>query len=239
MNDLKIQEEERMKKVSVILIAKKEEELKQVVAELEKQDYPNFEIVTSYGHSIPKDWNKAIEKASGDILIFTESDARPLHKTWISEFVKELKPNEILKGAEIRNTPMNMCCTAVYADVAKKFKFDESMVYGCGEDTEWFIKLRRAGVKERRFWGAFVHHNRIDYDYFKWKQHGRAKIFGMNWAKQSLDYENYPILRLIQRHVLAVDQNLLVLKGMEEELEKRGELVLLDILRKNRQEVLK
>jgi len=134
-----------MPKISVISIAKREEEFERLRKALARQTFKDFEFVTSTKGTIPEAWNDAISRAKGEILVFIESDAFPLNERWLEEIVKFAKKNTILKGLEITPTDLNMSNLVCDATIFKNVKFDES--FKICEDTELFARLRKMGVK--------------------------------------------------------------------------------------------
>ncbi|MDI6807229.1 MAG: glycosyltransferase [Candidatus Aenigmarchaeota archaeon] len=133
--------------VSVILIAKKESELKNILKDLKKQDYDDFEIVKITGSmSIPEAWNIGIRKAKGKILLFSEADVR-IQKDWIKKMVNLVKKKGFAMGSEVLATRrnLNMCSVGIKSEIAKNVLFDET--FDTCEDTEWFERLRRMGYK--------------------------------------------------------------------------------------------
>ena len=136
-----------MPKISVISIAKDEEELEDLKIALSKQTYRDFELVISTKGTIPEAWNDAILRAKGEFLVFTESDAFPLNDEWLEEISSHLEKNTIIKGLEIRPSNLNMCNLVADAAIFKKMGFDES--FPVGEDSELFARLQANGVKIR------------------------------------------------------------------------------------------
>ena len=130
--------------ISVITIAKKEEDLIELRQCLSNQTFKDFEFVFSTKGTIPEAWNDAIIKAKGDYIIFTESDAQPLHDNWLEEISKFLEKNTILKGLEINPTHLNMCNLVCDAAILKKMGFNEK--FKVAEDTEFFARLRKNGI---------------------------------------------------------------------------------------------
>lgn len=137
-----------MPKISVISIARKVGELENLRRALKNQTFQDFELVISTKGTIPQAWNDAISRASGEFLVFTESDAIPLNNQWLEEIVKSAKKNTILKGLEINPTDLDMCNLVCDASIFKQIKFDES--FRIAEDTELFARLRKTGVEIER-----------------------------------------------------------------------------------------
>ena len=149
-------------KVSVIVTAtpKRKGELKLLLEDLEKQDYPNYEIVSIIGNmSIPQAWNIGIKQAEGDILLFTESDVS-LPKDWISKMVPLVQKHGFAMGSEVLTTDRswNMSTTGVKSKIAKNLLFNEHMKIG--EDTDWFERLREKGLKIKRYKEPVVWHHK-------------------------------------------------------------------------------
>ena len=133
-----------MPKISVISIAKNEDELNALKDALSKQTYKDFEFIVSTKGTIPEAWNDAISRAKGEFLVFTESDASPLNETWLEEISKHLEKNTIVKGLEITPTNLDMCNLVADVAIFKKIKFDET--FPVEEDSELFARLRRNDV---------------------------------------------------------------------------------------------
>jgi len=132
-------------KISVICIAKKEEDLEELRKALAKQTFKDFELVSSTKGTIPEAWNDAISRAKGEFLVFTESDAVPLNERWLEELAKFARKNTLLKGLEINPTDFNLCNLVCDASIFRSVRFDES--FSTGEDTELFARLRRMAFK--------------------------------------------------------------------------------------------
>ena len=134
-----------MPKISVISIARNEDELNGLKDVLSRQTYKDFELVISTKGTIPEAWNDAISRAKGEFLVFTESDAFPLNDEWLEEISNHLEKNTIVKGLEIKPSNLNMCDLVADAAIFKTMRFDES--FSIGEDCELFARLRANGVK--------------------------------------------------------------------------------------------
>lgn len=132
-------------KITVICIAKKEEDLEKLHKSMAKQTFKDFELVTSTKGTIPEAWNDAISRAKGEILVFTESDAVPLNERWLEEIAKLARKNTLLKGLEINPTDFDLCNLVSDASIFRMVRFDES--FPTGEDTELFARLRKMGIK--------------------------------------------------------------------------------------------
>jgi glycosyltransferase involved in cell wall biosynthesis len=133
-----------MPKVSVISIAKEENDFQILHEALKNQTFKDFELVTSTAGTIPKAWNDAISRATGDIFVFTESDAFPLNDHWLQEIVEHAKNGCVLKGIEINPTDLDLCNLVCDGSIFKETRFDES--FRSSEDVELFARLRKMGV---------------------------------------------------------------------------------------------
>jgi glycosyltransferase involved in cell wall biosynthesis len=140
-----------MPEVSVITIAKSQREVQKLKAELGKQTFRDFEFVVSTKKGIPQAMNDAIERATGKIIVVTESDALPMTSTWLEEMVSAVKKynkgskKTLVRGIEVTPTAWDWSNFAAYASVLKKNKLDES--FPIAEDTELFARLRRKGYR--------------------------------------------------------------------------------------------
>lgn len=155
-----------MPEVSVVTIARRESDLLELKKVLKSQTFKNFEFLYSTKKGIPQSLNDVIDKANGEIIIVTESDALPMTNTWLEEMVKAVKKynandpkrKTVIRGIEVNPTTWCWCNFASYASVLKKNKMDES--YPIAEDTEIFARLRNAGYKGIELPIAPVFHSR-------------------------------------------------------------------------------
>ena len=107
-----------------------------------------------------------INRARGEIIVVTESDALPLNNKWLEEMVNAVKKynrndpkkRTVIRGIEVAPLSWCWCNFASYASVLKNNKLDES--YRIAEDTELFARLRRSGYKGMELPIAPVFHNR-------------------------------------------------------------------------------
>lgn len=116
---------------------------------LKQQTYQDFEFIGEAGGSIPEAWNRAIARAQGEILVFTETDARPVNEHWLEELVNSVTDEKtIVKGLEVTGSPWDMANLAAHRSVFQNIQFDEK--YKWAEDTEVFCRLKEAGYKLQR-----------------------------------------------------------------------------------------
>jgi len=146
-----------MPKITVIAVARKQTELDRLKALLARQSYKDFEFVGEVGGTIPQALNRAVARARGDILVFTETDAEPLSDNWLFELVSHANDkNTVIKGIEIIDTPWNLSNTACHRSLFENRQFDECFLYA--EDTEFFSFLKSQGTHFARLQTAAVIH---------------------------------------------------------------------------------
>lgn len=210
-----------MSKISVISIAKKEEELDDLRKVLASQTFRDYELITSTKGTIPQAWNDAISRANGEFLVFIESDAIPLYNKWLEEISKLAKKNTVLKGLEINPTDLDLSNLVCDASIFERARFDES--FQIVEDTELFARLRKIGVKIEHINAFPVIHNPTQ----TWKKtlsrsfkqgmffmkvmylHGKNNIDDVNTRNFSGNYINP-----ISNRIRIIAENLLVLLGL-------------------------
>ncbi|MFX0132463.1 MAG: glycosyltransferase family 2 protein [Candidatus Hodarchaeota archaeon] len=210
-----------MPKISVISIAKKDEDLNNLLEKLKNQTYKDYEIIISTKGTIPEAWNDAISKAKGEFIVLTESDAFPLTNSWLEEISKYAKKNTIIKGLEIRPTDLDCCNLVCDATILKNEKFNEN--FNVAEDSELFARLRKKGVKIE-FINSFpvVHIQKIT-----WKKTiSRSFIYGKNYVriiymygKNNLDNVNTMNFKANYIHPVSnrlriITENILLLLGL-------------------------
>jgi len=132
---------------SVISIAKTDKELGHLRKALAEQTFRDFEFIPSTGGTIPEAWNKAISRATGEYVVFIESDAIPLSVHWLEEISRIAMKGTLCKGLEINPTDLDLCNLVCDTEILKVEKFDIRFVI-C-EDTELFARLRSKGIKIR------------------------------------------------------------------------------------------
>lgn len=181
-----------MKEVSVITIAKNERELEPLKRLLAKQTFKNFEFVTSTKKGIPQAMNDAVNKAKGEIIVVTESDALPLTNKWLEEMVKAVKEHNkkdsekktLVRGIEVSPLPWCWCNFACYASALKKNRLNET--YPMAEDTELFARLKKLGYRGLELPIAPVLHKRQIRDF--WKSVKNSYKYGLLLTKINLKY---------------------------------------------------
>lgn len=204
------------KKVSVVSIALKEKDLNNLREDLKKQTYKNFEFIPVVGNiSIPKAWNKGIEKSKGDIILFTESDVS-LPKNWVGEMVKNVENNNgFAMGSEVITTSRawSMATTGIKSDIAKKNLFDES--FSIAEDTEWFERVRQKGFELKREEKPIVYHHKSTDPIRNIKQ---SFIRGKNFIKIAKKYKGknpeMNVKRIIKSRLYYITKEILQLLGV-------------------------
>jgi GT2 family glycosyltransferase len=172
--------------VSVISIALSNKEFDSLLSALSQQTFQDFEFIGEVGGTIPEAWNRAIQKAKGDILVFTETDATPVNEYWLAELVNSV-PDEktIVKGLEITGVPWDLSNLACHKSVLEGVKFD--LNFRWAEDTELFCRLRAGGYKLIRIDRApVIHLQKLG----KKRNIRRAFRYGMYHARLLHRYSN-------------------------------------------------
>lgn len=185
---------DRRPEVSVLVTAKHPRELSAKVRELKEQDHPSFEIVATRGGTITEGYNRAIRKARGKILVFTETDAVPLSSSWLRELVRQVRPGEVVKGLELPPQVFNFSNTTCFSDVPKRIPLDET--YPLGSDTEWQQRLARHGIRARFAYTAGVLHLRTPASR---KALRRAYEYGRTWVRLYRAYRYEEFHSLVQQ----------------------------------------
>ena len=126
--------------LSVILFAKELVDLKGVVSAIKLQKYDSYEIVIETGGTISECVNRAVSRSRGTVLVFTESDCRPLDEWWLDRIAKNAQCGSMLFGEEVRRAE-NFANLAVFRSDVQGCELNEEMLWA--SDTEWFIRLER------------------------------------------------------------------------------------------------
>ncbi len=158
--------------------------------DLKKQTFKDFEVVLGKGPSISKGLNNGIRRAKGKKIIFLESDVRVLSKTWLGEMNKLIDKYGIVKADQIiLQMPLaeSYNNTGMPARMAKSALFDEHYAYKVSQDVEWFQKLRSNGYKINRARKPVVwHFKKINAKKaLSWSFYG-----GMAYSRIALSYKN-------------------------------------------------
>lgn len=210
-----------MPKISVISIAKDEEELNSLKEALSKQTYKDFEFITSTKGTIPEARNAAISKANGSIIVFIDSNAIPLKKDWLEEIEKSFEANSVMHGLEIKSQPLTTCNLVCDSSVLKKVKFNEK--FPVGEDTEFFARLKEENIKVKQTYSFPVIHDleiswrktlsrAFRYGHLNIKViylHGRENIESVNTQNLSANQ-----IHPISNRIRIITENVLVLLGL-------------------------
>jgi len=131
----------------------------ELVGDLHKQTFKDFEIVIGGGDSIPKGLNDGIRRARGRKIIFLESDVRVLDRRWLERMNALLNAHDIVKADQVilqDPLPESYNNLGISSRIAKETLFNES--YRNSEDVEWFEHLRSKGYKVVRARGPVVWH---------------------------------------------------------------------------------
>ena len=147
--------------VSIITIGLDETSIRRVRDLMKQQTYDDLEVVGSTKDGIPAAWNHALTNASGELYVFTETDAAPIRDDWLERIVADfnLPERRVVHYGEVGRPGhgYDLSNLAVPAAVVDEFCFDES--YPIVEDTELFTRMDMAGVKfEKRYDNPVYHH---------------------------------------------------------------------------------
>lgn len=148
-------------KVSVIVPSRTKEEYKKgLKKDLEKQDYPNYEILTIFGKEITEAWNIGKERANGEIVLFTETDV-DLPDDWISKMVKNVKKNQgFAMGSEVitSDRDWSFASLGVRKNLLDDYQFDEYLRRA--GDTDFLEYISKKGFDIKRERKPVVYHER-------------------------------------------------------------------------------
>lgn len=202
-------------KISIVFAAKTESEAQTLIDILEKQEHDyDVEFCYSTEGTIPQAVNKAIEMAKGEILIFTETDAKPVSNTWLKNMVESAKKNKFVKALEVNHQTPNWCSTVCYKEDLRGEKIDES--YEVAEDTEFFLRMKsKYNMEFATTDKAVVRHFR---PFENEKAIRRAYIYGRNTVALIKKYGFYPLNAYIRRQEIKAEEAKLTLKGIKDEL---------------------
>jgi len=147
--------------ISVITIGLTDTKISDVRHRVKRQTYSNVEVVGSTKGGIPTAWNHSISKASGELYVFTETDAVPIHSDWLERIAidYDLPERRVTHYGEVGRPGhgYDLSNLAVPADVINEYMFDET--YPIVEDTELFTRMNKAGVRfEKRYDNPVYHH---------------------------------------------------------------------------------
>lgn len=134
--------------LSVVTIGRSEDEIDRLREHLREQTYDDYEFVYSTEPGIPQAWNDALSRARGSIVVFTETDARPVFDDWLETIAEEFDPDEddVVYFGEYRGpSSFNFANTALRRSLVEGRPLDES--FPVGEDSEFFARLDKRGVR--------------------------------------------------------------------------------------------
>lgn len=138
------------------------------------REFPQVKIIPHDGlpYNPPRVLNRAVATATGDILVFNNSDAVPLHDDYIEQLIKPLSDisvgltfaNQLSRedafvlvrkdnlrafgDGHIASTWRHMysiVSSACRMEVAKNFSFDPAFQYS--EDIDWSFRIKKSGLK--------------------------------------------------------------------------------------------
>lgn len=201
-------------KVSIIIIAKEQKEIDEHIERLKVQEADfNVEYCGSTKNGFAEAYQEALENATGDIVVFTETDVRPITKTWLKELVSAVEDNSIVHGITATDKTPNMANTALKRELALKYKRNSE--WHASEDTEWILRMQTDGVKWVQLDCAPVYHERPA---VRLSHLERAYQYGRDWVKLIKKYKYYDLQTLIRR--FEIDEQIAkeTLRGIRDEL---------------------
>jgi GT2 family glycosyltransferase len=166
-------------KVSVVSIALKSEEFQPLIDGLKRQTFQDYEFVGEAGGTIPEAWNRAIRRANGDIVVLTETDARPVNERWLEEMVTSLKDEKtFVKGLEVNFINWDLSNLAIHRRALLDNQFDES--FHCVTDIEFLCRLKSKGFHLIKLHKSPVLHLKKSYSrrFLRY-----AFQYGLYWAR--------------------------------------------------------
>lgn len=173
--------------VSVVSIALRAEEFEPLIAGLKRQTFQDYEFIGEAGGSIPSAWNRAIQRARGEIIVLTETDARPVNERWLEEMVSHVVDRkEIVKGLEVTHRTLDFSNLALHRSLLEDARFDSS--FEGVEDVELLCRMRQAGHKVH-----FIDHAPV-INLGKTRarrNYRRAFQNGLQWARLNQRYGNH------------------------------------------------
>lgn len=202
-------------RVSVVVIAKTQQEIEDKKRELSKQTVKPDEYCTSTNPDLATAWTEAFNKVTGDIVVVTESDARMLNERFIEELISNVRDGEITKGLEISHEWENFANIAFPAGLLKRFPVTKE--YGIAQDTEFFCRCKGSGIRVRRINGATVIHDR---GFASKKQIERAYRYGRLHVRLMKKYNYHPLSEYVERLEIQRDAANETLRGINDELGK-------------------
>lgn len=134
--------------ISIVVISKSEQKIEEWKKNIQTQTYDNYEIVESTKEGIPEAWTEAISKASGDLLLFTETDTHPIDQDWLKKIAEgfDFESDEVVHFGEFRGYgSYNFSNLAMLPTLPDEYKIDCDLTVG--EDSEWFAKMDKHGVE--------------------------------------------------------------------------------------------
>lgn len=150
-----------MPAISVVTIAPSASGIRGVRERVAAQRYPEdrIEVVGSTAEGIPAAWNEAMQSASNDLLVFTETDVEFILNDWLARIAAEMDldaRNVVHFGQVGRGVAFNFANLAVPRTVIDGYELDES--FAVAEDTELFARMDNDGVDfEQRFDAPVLH----------------------------------------------------------------------------------
>jgi len=200
-------------KVSIVFAAKYQHDADMLIELLEEQVYAGeIEYCYSTTGTISEAYNEALDHATGDIILFIETDAIPCSTSFISDMVASAQRGRFTKAVEVNQKNQNWAGCAIYKDDLHGERIDES--YEIAEDTEFFQRLKRKHNV------GYAHIDAVSVLHLKSpntpKALERARRYGFLHAQLIAAYGYYPLSAYKQRMELQKQIAEETLKGIEE-----------------------
>lgn len=203
--------------VTIVFAAKTEQEAQRLLSLLENQEYHG---TLTYSYStlpgIAEAMNEAINKAEGELLLFTETDVEPINIKWIKTMVLNSQKGCFVRGLEVNHRTPNWSNTILYKEDLHNEKLDTN--FSVAEDTEFFNRMvSKYGITLSVTRDCVVEHlKEPDSD----KAVQRAYEYGMNEIRIMKKYNNYSMKEYRDRQLRKILIAQATLKGIDEEMKR-------------------
>jgi glycosyltransferase involved in cell wall biosynthesis len=168
-----------MAKISVIVFSLTREELDPLVNRLKNQTYQDFEIVSEYGGRIVDCINRALERAKGEIIVFTETDC--LHPPdWLENIALSYEGGIVFAGEIVERK--NFSNTVMSKEIAVSIPLDRNLILA--NDTAWFQDFQGKVPLEFKQISPVVHQKSIA------RKLSRGAIYARDRARMDIKYKS-------------------------------------------------
>lgn len=196
--------------VSIVFAAANQRQARELLQRLTNQTYKGkVQYCYSCKGTIPEAMNESLRKATGDFILFTETDVKH-PPNWIEKMVELAEPRKLIKALEVNSINFNFASTICYKEDIEGMFLDET--YRIAEDTDFFCRLKQKGILMENKEEIVVQHLR---DNDSDKQVERALDYGYIHAKLIDKYEYYPLEKYKKRMQNKLEIAQRTLKGIE------------------------